>query len=169
MRPRQSSLGIMPMPRTSRFTYRSFNEAEAIKPRNRMGRVVVRGHRQRFNEAEAIKPRNLNARAIPQTQTMASMRPRQSSLGIAPADFQGGRRSGASMRPRQSSLGILYLHTELFRNEHGFNEAEAIKPRNPSTSSTIQDRSIVASMRPRQSSLGISSSTVAGTVDMALQ
>ena len=57
MRPRQSSLGIstpLPSPRQSLC----FNEAEAIKPRNRQVATVM-------------------GACIP-----ASMRPRQSSLGI---------------------------------------------------------------------------------------
>ena len=60
----------------------------------------------------------------------ASMRPRQSSLGI-----QVGQRTvrcvlGASMRPRQSSLGICGRRCIPCRTSDSFNEAEAIKPRN---------------------------------------
>ena len=36
-----------------------FNEAEAIKPRNRYGIMESCRPARRFNEAEAIKPRNL--------------------------------------------------------------------------------------------------------------
>ena len=40
----------------------SFNEAEAIKPRNHEGKVTDEGVWFCFNEAEAIKPRNPTAR-----------------------------------------------------------------------------------------------------------
>ena len=72
------------------------------------------------------------------------MRPRQSSLGIVCASvgtasyIELGTLPAASMRPRQSSLGI----TRGIRSCQGmtglpcFNEAEAIKPRNPPRSST---------------------------------
>ena len=59
MRPRQSSLGICPRP------------------------VASPGCRWcRFNEAEAIKPRNLRLMPGAYYNDNASMRPRQSSLGI---------------------------------------------------------------------------------------
>ena len=142
----------------------SFNEAEAIKPRN-PGSALRRAWMRElsgFNEAEAIKPRNpptmakqitsavpgasmrprqsslgIMCRGLPHMGHMgavASMRPRQSSLGIQPSSPMSSPMSPeASMRPRQSSLGIAsrLLHTEI--QEHGrcFNEAEAIKPRNP--------------------------------------
>ena len=87
MRPRQSSLGIKAVPIRSRSATR-FNEAEAIKPRNLASNCPCRITPQaRFNEAEAIKPRNQVrlglARCLPIFS--ASMRPRQSSLGIAAA------------------------------------------------------------------------------------
>ena len=109
-----------------------FNEAEAIKPRNpfseqRQGRSVVR-----FNEAEAIKPRNLVTLKLGSPGSRASMRPRQSSLGIGECPMPGpSRRWEASMRPRQSSLGIGCRRTCRRLGVPGFNEAEAIKPRNP--------------------------------------
>ena len=60
MRPRQSSLGIALMiPGPSRCPVDCFNEAEAIKPRNRGSRQPCYDDGRRFNEAEAIKPRNL--------------------------------------------------------------------------------------------------------------
>ena len=42
------------------FRLSGFNEAEAIKPRNRKSQICRRQDRyqQGFNEAEAIKPRN---------------------------------------------------------------------------------------------------------------
>ena len=67
MRPRQSSLGIGDFGRLGAESIstgcHSFNEAEAIKPRNPLATrlrssVDPRGN-ARFNEAEAIKPRNL--------------------------------------------------------------------------------------------------------------
>ena len=110
MRPRQSSLGIGEGP------------------------VVDAGRGRGFNEAEAIKPRNLRVLTIEQRRVEgASMRPRQSSLGIV-------------LSPRH---GPQALRT-------GFNEAEAIKPRNPSAQVRSSNHAeIPASMRPRQSSLGI--------------
>ena len=85
-----------------------FNEAEAIKPRNLPGTTGINGGgRRRFNEAEAIKPRNPGREPDVNRKASASMRPRQSSLGIKsfeerhPQDIEM-----ASMRPRQSSLGI---------------------------------------------------------------
>ena len=63
------------------------------------------------------------------------MRPRQSSLGIG-SGREGEMRVGdASMRPRQSSLGIRMPATR-GPCRQGFNEAEAIKPRNPSRTKT---------------------------------
>ena len=58
MRPRQSSLGITALPLSLRLSRPSFNEAEAIKPRNRSWTGVSGPVRSGFNEAEAIKPRN---------------------------------------------------------------------------------------------------------------
>ena len=64
MRPRQSSLGIIARCSvTSNLAPRvpCFNEAEAIKPRNRPltgNRIPVGDFATSFNEAEAIKPRN---------------------------------------------------------------------------------------------------------------
>ena len=80
MRPRQSSLGI-------------------CKTNTRQGSPETR-----FNEAEAIKPRNHDGAKKMRAAGDASMRPRQSSLGIKHTLEQGGGQS--------------------------FNEAEAIKPRN---------------------------------------
>ena len=59
-----------------------------------------------FNEAEAIKPRNPFEVLVIAQVGPASMRPRQSSLGISPRPALRERRGCASMRPRQSSLGI---------------------------------------------------------------
>ena len=64
MRPRQSSLGIQRADRrrSGIRRYPSFNEAEAIKPRNPTLSVPTKSVRATipgFNEAEAIKPRNL--------------------------------------------------------------------------------------------------------------
>ena len=89
-----------------------------------------------FNEAEAIKPRN---------HTVASCRHRDAG-------------PEASMRPRQSSLGILKSQQQdtASRPSPGFNEAEAIKPRNPVRRRREIATLDAASMRPRQSSLGIS-------------
>ena len=89
---------------------------------------------RRFNEAEAIKPRNR-------------------------VDLRWLCREGdaASMRPRQSSLGIVLYAPQLDHRHFGrFNEAEAIKPRNLRTEQLDHSAGLVtASMRPRQSSLGI--------------
>ena len=136
MRPRQSRLGIRWTALGSGFRLISgFNEAEAITPRN----SVAQGHR------------------VAPCLTRASMRPRQSRLGIwpwlacpgwrpgrfneaeaiTPRNFSVLRERGfepvgqASMRPRQSRLGIWVL----VRGDEvaailGFNEAEAITPRN---------------------------------------
>ena len=84
----------------------------------------------RFNEAEAIKPRNHGRLDAEERRQRASMRPRQSSLGIDLVYLQGGSIVYASMRPRQSSLGI---------------DIGIFRPLVP----------FIASMRPRQSSLGI--------------
>ena len=59
-----------------------------------------------FNEAEAIKPRNPDQAKILHGHRLASMRPRQSSLGI----------QEPSPQPPEVAKS--------------FNEAEAIKPRN---------------------------------------
>ena len=131
MRPRQSSLGISGIhrPEVSRCggfneaeaikprnhpsrppfaptSGTSFNEAEAIKPRNRAGQQVPESERQGFNEAEAIKPRNRYGLYQWVIINKASMRPRQSSLGIVLGLAFDERLVFASMRPRQSSLGI---------------------------------------------------------------
>ena len=86
MRPRQSRLGIPQCP-----------VAAAVAPS--------------FNEAEAITPRNQRSlRPEPDDGATASMRPRQSRLGIG--DLPGGDDfvcGVASMRPRQSRLGIAKL------------------------------------------------------------
>ena len=71
----------------------------------------------------------MEAHAVP----IASMRPRQSSLGN-PMSFamslEQERHARASMRPRQSSLGNLApILMEGAAGQAGFNEAEAIKPR----------------------------------------
>ena len=60
MRPRQSSLGISSLPTSMSSTRVRFNEAEAIKPRNRVRPRASPNPpgNPRFNEAEAIKPRN---------------------------------------------------------------------------------------------------------------
>ena len=59
------------------------------------------------------------------------------------------------MRPRQSSLGIRNDSQHGRRSNGCFNEAEAIKPRNPGFSPKDRTGLVQASMRPRQSSLGI--------------
>ena len=64
----------------------------------------------------------------------ASMRPRQSSLGIRARFVKHRGIIIASMRPRQSSLGIKRVAYVTPEQLAGFNEAEAIKPRNPSPS-----------------------------------
>ena len=132
MRPRQSSLGISSgngssagvvacfneaeaiKPRNltarlscSRVWPTCFNEAEAIKPRNPGGTAGLGDGFTSFNEAEAIKPRNPVVGGVQTLQGPASMRPRQSSLGIRPALLIQSSPSSASMRPRQSSLGIV--------------------------------------------------------------
>ena len=171
MRPRQSSLGIEMVDRdrsrhvrSARASMRPRQSSLGIcrqsKRRDQLWRLV-----RRFNEAEAIKPRNPNRRWMNDSSgmTTASMRPRQSSLGIGlPLDrSRQPRRSRitASMRPRQSSLGIMYPTGQNGRAHNtSFNEAEAIKPRNPCGEllKTYASRMDRASMRPRQSSLGIS-------------
>ena len=60
----------------------------------------------------------------------------------------------ASMRPRQSSLGIKRASRPRAPTVPSFNEAEAIKPRNPDPRHCMAVHRL-ASMRPRQSSLGI--------------
>ena len=47
------------------------------------------------------------------------------------------RRAAASMRPRQSSLGIRLLSRFRSWSKTSFNEAEAIKPRNLSRSADL--------------------------------
>ena len=64
MRPRQSSLGILLRAHSAPSGRRRFNEAEAIKPRNREDGNGVEYIFASFNEAEAIKPRNLKKLAI---------------------------------------------------------------------------------------------------------
>ena len=84
-----------------------FNEAEAIKPRNRTRAAIRPPGEPGFNEAEAIKPRNPPAYLGADGGFLrASMRPRQSSLGISILRRFQLRDDPASMRPRQSSLGI---------------------------------------------------------------
>ena len=113
----------------------SFNEAEAIKPRNRRSRTETQAGSRTFNEAEAIKPRNPadQLTAAVREGKLPSMRPRQSSLGIPPVD-------------------VAYRFLDLA----AFNEAEAIKPRNHRAASWFASLHCPPSMRPRQSSLGIS-------------
>ena len=83
MRPRQSSLGILLGRRRRALPVRCFNEAEAIKPRNRASPHAPCAGTSGFNEAEAIKPRNpARRRREIAALDAASMRPRQSSLGI---------------------------------------------------------------------------------------
>ena len=103
-----------------------FNEAEAIKPRNPCTSAnEARPARPdestptRFNEAEAIKPRNLGT----------ELRHEQ-SIGTAIKGPLKGKPRRASMRPRQSSLGIMALRNEAEASLRTccFNEAEAIKP-----------------------------------------
>ena len=85
MRPRQSRLGIPATEKDWHGVPPSFNEAEAITPRN-----------------PSVECRSLPA--------------------VTPA----------SMRPRQSRLGIVELSGVAFdSNGTRFNEAEAITPRNP--------------------------------------
>ena len=114
----------------------SFNEAEAIKPRNPAANTRLGRYRspvfERFNEAEAIKPRN--------------------QLHDLDAGVPVPR---ASMRPRQSSLGIKEWAVTTVGWKESFNEAEAIKPRNPVAELILNATASRASMRPRQSSLGI--------------
>ena len=84
-----------------------FNEAEAIKPRNQSIQHTQQRRRRRFNEAEAIKPRNQLCVLLEDAlERYASMRPRQSSLGIPAPQDGADAVHPASMRPRQSSLGI---------------------------------------------------------------
>ena len=114
-------------------------------------------------------------------QRFASMRPRQSSLGIPVQRDTRASHAAASMRPRQSSLGIRDGTTEgewdaacfneaeaikprnlgnrlrRLRRCGRFNEAEAIKPRNLRLAKSYLVEDAKASMRPRQSSLGIRS------------
>ena len=60
------------------------------------------------------------------------MRPRQSSLGIGfHRVVELYEDPLASMRPRQSSLGIQRIRPDVESVWSRFNEAEAIKPRNP--------------------------------------
>ena len=133
MRPRQSSLGIEPV--WAQNTLRStpcFNEAEAIKPRNPPDHPKPA---PLFQKA-SMRPRQsslgiLNMGGGVMVAPHASMRPRQSSLGINRTPCRiGSCAARASMRPRQSSLGILSTQTSV-------------------------GAGIEASMRPRQSSLGI--------------
>ena len=84
MRPRQSSLGIIPCDYSIIRSIKGFNEAEAIKPRNPSIEASTARTCSSFNEAEAIKPRNQDGVEQPEAPGLASMRPRQSSLGISP-------------------------------------------------------------------------------------
>ena len=156
MRPRQSSLGIV---YTAGGDYRDdgrFNEAEAIKPRNLPRPQPAACAARCFNEAEAIKPRNL-----PRPQPAAcAARCFNEAEAIKPRNLHGLGQSWivtcASMRPRQSSLGICRWHSSHKSSPSCFNEAEAIKPRNhPELAGNVEPRALDASMRPRQSSLGI--------------
>ena len=64
MRPRQSSLGINASAGANPANKEGFNEAEAIKPRNREPtKSAALTKLPCFNEAEAIKPRNQPAPA----------------------------------------------------------------------------------------------------------
>ena len=90
--------------------------------------------RSGFNEAEAIKPRNLALLAHTRFLVgRASMRPRQSSLGIArplPNRRNHGRacfNEAEAIKPRNP----VARNTAVRRRGSCFNEAEAIKPRNP--------------------------------------
>ena len=129
MRPRQSSLGI-PAWRHPGRAPAGFNEAEAIKPR-KQGRGPSRpAEAPGFNEAEAIKPRKRRRRQDVEARLRGfneaeAIKPRKPPG--AQTRFEAG--GNASMRPRQSSLGIpAWRHPG--RAPAGFNEAEAIKPRN---------------------------------------
>ena len=108
-----------------------------------------------FNEAEAIKPRNQHP-ALRRDGDLrrASMRPRQSSLGIVTDDTSKEPTRRASMRPRQSSLGI-----ENWRLRQQLLYSASMRPRQSSLGIRIQlarrRLPAKASMRPRQSSLGI--------------
>ena len=125
MRPRQSSLGIAPVTRTihSPVFKSGFNEAEAIKPRNRLIcdlRTVILSHS--FNEAEAIKPRNQTGQAQRARCQDGSARFNEAEA-IKPrnpgrrAEAPPRRDARASMRPRQSSLGIVAVAVSLAREE----------------------------------------------------
>ena len=104
MRPRQSSLGIADTAH-AKDRPASFNEAEAIKPRNlQCGNRGLRLQGGRGNSTEWMFMSPWHGETV-----LASMRPRQSSLGIS--------------ERLASSLTWLTSHA-------GFNEAEAIKPRN---------------------------------------
>ena len=107
MRPRQSRLGI-PY-RGSRYGrgIRSFNEAEAITPRNQDQFVFDTVLTASFNEAEAITPRNLGDPSlylilIERFNEAEAITPRNRCRCAAP----GTLLTAASMRPRQSRLGI---------------------------------------------------------------
>ena len=111
-------------------TLARFNEAETKMSRKYPSLLDRTCSRLCFNEAEAKKPRKLQvaypfcARTI-----LASMGPRQKSLGnnaIRRHDIVHG---GASMRPRQKSLGNLVPHAQRQTKVMCFNGAEAKKPR----------------------------------------
>ena len=114
---------------------RCFNEAEAIKPRKPADhQVPVNRLEVSFNEAEAIKPRKLAARrTLRSCARLASMRPRQSSLGNLAATVsavwvqaQAGFNEAEAIKPRKLDV----VHGGIIPG-YGFNEAEAIKPRKP--------------------------------------
>ena len=85
----------------------------------------------------------------------ASMRPRQSRLGISRRVRAATLVTGASMRPRQSRLGISVSNRNDLTLLASFNEAEAITPRNRQILRQRVKGAVHASMRPRQSRLGM--------------
>ena len=134
MRPRQSRLGIEILDANAEWRKAGFNEAEAITPRNPGTAGILIGESfASFNEAEAITPRNQGRRYGGEGRcVVASMRPRQSRLGILTGKLVRSATDRASMRPRQSRLGIRPLCAICVHQTGCFNEAEAITPRNRS-------------------------------------
>ena len=81
MGPRQKSLGnVYHITEGSKYT-KSFNGAEAKKPRKWHYYALVVARLRRFNGAEAKKPRKSLHKVIDSVFGLASMGPRQKSLG----------------------------------------------------------------------------------------
>ena len=155
MRPRRSRLGIRTTPARCLVDTATFNEAEALAPRNTIELRISGVVSHTFNEAEALAPRNTsNCFTSLTILPRPSMRPRRSRLGIDIARYTIAAAESPSMRPRRSRLGIQEAQT-LIKNA----ELPSMRPRRSRLgimeSKTMNTQTQTPSMRPRRSRLGI--------------